>query len=368
MVNGQSASTNHKSSHLVNGDQKGDVLVSSGQCSRQILSVLADLQVQPQIVNFPYLGEGANQIAIRTQDDGILRAVILALRNRGYTLVAVEQQFTNCQLTFAYQDQGIVTFEAVTILPHANRNKVEPISASRRPHAAHGPGRNGPKPGSSSGLFLIILGPDGVGKSTLARQITESFTPLFKRSGIFHWRPGVIRRSNPNKPLGQPHSLPARGSVSSLLYLLMSFVDCWLGYLSVERKILKAPGLIVFDRYLHDAMVDPFRYRYGGPPWVCSTLCSLVPPKDVLTLVLDAHESIVFSRKQELSLDQLQDQRVRYLNFAQTFKGAVLIDASQGIDQTTAAVFRAIVKYLERRVGPELDKMLPSESPVSAGA
>jgi thymidylate kinase len=364
MVNGQPVSIDSGSSQGSSQDQRGDMALASRQ---RVLSLLNGLQIPHEIVNPPGV-EGAERIGIRAQNDDMLRAVIRMLRSQGHTLVGVEPQFTNWQLTFASHDKGAVALETLTILPCLNGNKGESISPTERQDAVQDPRRNGRTSGSSSGLFLIILGPDGVGKSTLARQISDSLTPLFKQSGIFHWRPGVIRHSTSDKPLGQPHSLPARGVVSSLLYLLMFYLDYWLGYLGVERKILAAPGLIIFDRYLHDVMVDPFRYRYGGPSWVCRLLCSVVPPKDMLTLVLDAHEDIVFSRKKDLSLDQLRDQRLRYVNFAQSSKDTVLIDSSHGIEQTAAAAFRAILDYLERRVEPELNQMLPTRRAVPGSA
>jgi hypothetical protein len=73
-----------------------------------------------------------------------------------------------------------------------------------------------------------------------------------------------------------------------------------------------ASGLIMFDRYFQDLLVDPIRYRYGGPMWLPRLLNAFVPPPDLLLLVLDAAEEVILSRKRELPPVELRRQRASY--------------------------------------------------------
>ena len=43
-----------------------------------------------------------------------------------------------------------------------------------------------------TGLFVVLLGPDGCGKSTLAELLGDRFATTFRRIWRFHWRPGLL--------------------------------------------------------------------------------------------------------------------------------------------------------------------------------
>jgi hypothetical protein len=77
-------------------------------------------------------------------------------------------------------------------------------------------------------------------------------------------------------------------------------------------------------------------------------LARLVPRPDI-TLVLDADERVMFARKGELSVAELQRQRLAYqdLSVGMTVKKTVLTD--RDIDQSVADATAAVVSFLHNR-------------------
>jgi thymidylate kinase len=201
-----------------------------------------------------------------------------------------------------------------------------------------------------TGLFVVVLGPDGAGKSTLVGRLMQAFGPCFRRHRIFHWRPMVIApQKETGVPLTNPHAKPPRGTLGSVAALFLFFLDYWLGYLLVLRPFLTCSGLILFDRYFPDLLVDPLRYRYGGPMWLPKFLCRLVPRPDLLFLVLDAEDKVILSRKREIVLEELRQQRAGYRQFTEHEGKARMIKTDQGIGWTVGEASRFIVEHLARR-------------------
>lgn len=50
-----------------------------------------------------------------------------------------------------------------------------------------------------NGAFLVFLGPDGVGKTTLLQEVRQSLATAFAQQSLYRWRPGVLpkRRALP---------------------------------------------------------------------------------------------------------------------------------------------------------------------------
>jgi len=199
-----------------------------------------------------------------------------------------------------------------------------------------------------TGLLVVVAGPDGAGKSTLIKGLVQATGPAFRRHRVFHWRPMLLWRRKSTRDTTQPHSEPPAGFSWSVARLFAYLLDYWLGYLILVRPLLARSGLVIFDRYFDDLLIDPRRYRFGGPSWLVQALRRVIPKPD-LVLVLDADEEVVFSRKQEVQLAELRRQRRLYRAIKVGSSDAWIVDASASIAQVEAESAQAIVKYLAQR-------------------
>jgi thymidylate kinase len=201
---------------------------------------------------------------------------------------------------------------------------------------------------SRRGAFFVFLGPDGVGKTTLLREVSGGLAPLFPVASVNRWRPAVFARAP--RPACLPHSKPLRGTRGSILYLLFAWIDFVAGYLLTTRWELAQSGLVIFDRYYHDMLVDPMRYRYNGPMWLVRALSKLVPPQDVFFFVLDADEQTILSRKQQLPFDEIRRQRALYRKFASQMPASVVVTTDRSIEGCRTEALQESFRYLSERL------------------
>lgn len=211
-----------------------------------------------------------------------------------------------------------------------------------------------------TGLFLIALGPDGVGKSTLLASVVDNLRPAFRGVYFFHYRATFSKK--PGVPVENPHAREPRGPVLSAARALLLVFQFWVSYLAIVRPKLGRSGLVVFDRYFHDLLVDQRRYRYSGPKWLLRLLLKLIPTKDVLLLVLDADEAVIHARKQEVSLEQLRTLRNGYNQLAVNTKCASLIRTDNSVEDAVAQATEAVYEHLLRRWHSRCPQWAASES------
>ena len=206
-----------------------------------------------------------------------------------------------------------------------------------------------------TGLLVTVLGPDGAGKSTLIEGLQREIAGAFRRTTVFHLMPGLLRRKGDGGPVTDPHGKPPRSFFASLLKLAYYWLDYTLGYWLRVRPALVRSTLVLFDRYYDDLLIDPKRYRYGGPMWAARWLRRLIPRPEVF-LVLDVPVENLLERKREVEPEELQRQVEAYRRFALNTPNALLLDGSRPPEEVLRQARDVLVdllheRYLKRRPG-----------------
>jgi thymidylate kinase len=199
-----------------------------------------------------------------------------------------------------------------------------------------------------TGLHVAFLGPDGSGKSSIIDRVTPDLAPAFRKTAYFHLRPGLGIKKTDGKPVVDPHGQVPRNQAASVAKIFYLWLDYFVGWwLAVWPKKVHST-LVVFDRYYHDLLVDPTRYRYGAPMWLARWIGKLIPKPDIWIL-LDAPPEVLQSRKQEVPFEETARQRKEYLKLVRGMKNGVVIDASQDLNDVVAEVNEVIIDFMAKR-------------------
>jgi thymidylate kinase len=145
-----------------------------------------------------------------------------------------------------------------------------------------------------------------------------------------------------------PHAKAPYGRFVSFLKLLYLWFDYTAGYFCVIYPRLARSTLVMFDRYYHDLLVDPRRYRFGGSSAAARAIGKLIPQPD-LWILLDAPAEVLHQRKREVPLEETARQRNAYQQLAGKFPHSVVVDAAQDLDRVMSSVERAILDFLAER-------------------
>jgi O-antigen/teichoic acid export membrane protein/thymidylate kinase len=200
------------------------------------------------------------------------------------------------------------------------------------------------------GVYIVILGPDGAGKSTLTQKIFELLRPLFVDATVLQWRPQFLKPRPRYFPgFNPPHSKPPHGRVESIARVFAVLLDYWLAYPTLIRPLLARVALIIYDRDFHDLLVDRLRYRYGGPNWLPGLAAKLLPRPGTLYLTLDAEPDVILGRKNEVAPAELRRQRGAYRDLAASLPNSTVIRTDQGLEASTSAATTAVLRYMASR-------------------
>ncbi len=209
-----------------------------------------------------------------------------------------------------------------------------------------------------TGLHMIVVGPDGSGKSTVAQELLTDCGRLFRRQTHVHWRPGVLPRlggliGRAPSDASEPHSRTAHGKVLSHLLLGYYWLDFFLGSWLQLQAVRIRTGLVIQERGWWDMAVDPLRYRLSPCPRTVMLLGKLLPRPDVL-VVLESDANVLHSRKPELPVDELQRQLSAWRDIAPRVGKAIYQDTAHSLNTTSEELWAETVSTLEARGVPRL--------------
>lgn len=169
----------------------------------------------------------------------------------------------------------------------------------------------------------------------------------------FHFRPMFRRRELGLSPVTNPHGKPPRGFLLSILKLLYWLADYWYGYVAVVRPALLDSSLILCDRYYHDVLVDPERYRLPVSALSSANLLTHLVPTPDLYILLDVPAEVLQQRKPEVAFEESHRQRIAYLHMFHSMPNAFVIDAACPLDevvqQMKSVIFATLAIHAQGR-------------------
>jgi thymidylate kinase len=198
------------------------------------------------------------------------------------------------------------------------------------------------------GLAVALIGPDGAGKTTLAKALTAERGLQARRIYM-----GTNVRAKdvllPGSNWVASRRAASRGKGSRLTPLLRSIsfahrlLDQWYRH-AVAHLHCRRGGVVVFDRYTFpQSGVEENAAGLGAVRRWLLQLGALDPD---LVIVLDAGPEVLYARKREHTPERLERMRQACAQLGTQLDQAVIIDASQDAD----AVKRAALSLIHGRL------------------
>ncbi|MFQ5469472.1 MAG: glycosyltransferase [Gammaproteobacteria bacterium] len=219
-----------------------------------------------------------------------------------------------------------------------------------------------------TGLFVVILGPDGCGKSTVTNTVLSGLERAFRKTWRFHWRPNLLpklSRKKLNDNIAENNDIPAESSkytgILSLVRFLYYLLDFILGYWLVIYPRKAQTTLVIGERYFPDVLVHPARYGFSVPQWLMRLASKLVPSPDLIIL-LKGDPAAIYSRKPELPIDVIATQNDMYEKEINNWGKSVVVNVDKGAESVCENVSNQILNVSSSRTMQRLDKYNKSEN------
>lgn len=224
---------------------------------------------------------------------------------------------------------------------------------------------------------VALVGPDGVGKTTIARRLEREFPVPLKylymgdnvdSSNVMlpttRWWKRRQKRRGVQPRMPQVDAAPKhRRSRNALLRWPLHAARKSLGFVNrileeayrerVAAKYFRRGTIVLFDRHFvldyYHFDIDPQRHNPSLKRRLHGLFLRHISRRPDLVICLDAPGEVVFRRKGEFSPEFLELRRRQYREFEQLVDHFELIDADRELDLVVSDVTHAILRFDQGR-------------------
>jgi Thymidylate kinase len=209
------------------------------------------------------------------------------------------------------------------------------------------------------GYFVVVLGTDGSGKSTIIDHITPILEGAFHHGIHYeHLRPNLIpdigilfgkRQKEKIEVSPHPHDVKVSGFLGSLCKFLYYLQDYIWGYLfKILPSIALYSHVYILDRYYYDYYIDQKRAKILLPKWIIKIGEFFVPKPDII-ICLGGNPDVIYKRKPETSLEEVRKQTTQLKKIAETKNNSVWIDTTVDVKISINKTMEAIQEMMSKR-------------------
>jgi thymidylate kinase len=209
----------------------------------------------------------------------------------------------------------------------------------------------------SHGFFITLLGPDGAGKTTIAKLLVESdaIKNIFPRQKYFYRRFEVpwknlilqIKRTGVNldAEIREDRSVVPMEPLKAVIYATYLASEYFTGHFFLRWWKSNA-GLVVFDRYFYDYLV--FEDFTRCPWWLLFLLAKIVPRPDAM-VYLQNDAATIYARKPERSIPEINRQIKICERLVAGLPNSFTINSSNAPGKMVDDIKNIIIRNLQER-------------------
>ena len=218
------------------------------------------------------------------------------------------------------------------------------------------------------GFFMTLLGPDGAGKTTIAKLLTESeaIKKLFSRQKYFYrrfevpWKKRVQRILTTTVPkfggeIREDGSIVPITPLKASIYAIYLALEYLTGHLFL-RWWKANTGLVVFDRYFYDFLVFE---DFARCPWLLLRFLAKIVPRPDAIIYLKNDASTIFARKPERPIAEIERQARICESLVAELPNSFITDTSKDIYKIINSIIGIIINNLQCR-NKQIEKMILS--------
>lgn len=209
------------------------------------------------------------------------------------------------------------------------------------------------------GVLVVLVGPDGSGKTTLSTMVCERFQATHVPTSPVYlgaqkpMLPTRLLSQKLHKALGtRPKVKPIKdvGRRQRLRGLVHIMADKWLRYLVEVRPRLARGEVVVLDRYFYDLRTFP--HPLVSQPLVESIVMALIPEPAVI-FCLTADPAVIAARKHELTTAETARQIELFRGLKRWVRNFHEIPSDGDIKAVVDSITEHVIRLYTQKRSPE---------------
>ncbi len=213
----------------------------------------------------------------------------------------------------------------------------------------------------SLGFFIVLIGPDGSGKTTVSRKLIESQSIkrifpgqkyYYRNFGIFPEIKKISKKVVGHTPKNIVYSKDSNFKFSffrSVVYIVYYGFEYFFARILVKREKKKGT-LIVFDRYFYEYFLQ--RAYNKCPRWIISFFEKIIVKPDLIVF-LKNDSKVIYARKKDISLNEIENQNNLCQKIIDRNPGrGLIIETNMDADAVAVEIQKSILSILKQRLSP----------------